>query len=114
MVRRAGCVQTRAYTAAVDVRRGTARRKPRKRARSQRSCLCCRASQVYTPITLGDWLPDDVKTFLSAIFATLWRVERKLISTEKRLQDGHITKDTIVKYAPIVKQVAEALDQIQV
>ena len=66
----------------------------------------------YVPEVLGDWLAADVKAVLAAIFATIWRVERKLVVVERRLQAGKLDKNTIVKYAPLVKELAEALDAL--
>ena len=42
------------------------------------------SNDTYVPIKLGDWLADDVRTFLSDIFATLWRVQRKVAACERR------------------------------
>ena len=71
------------------------------------------SNDTYVPIKLGDWLADDVRTFLSAIFATLWRVQRKVAACERRLQNADtLDKPTIVKYAPMLKTIAETLEKL--
>jgi hypothetical protein len=70
--------------------------------------------ETYVPIKLGDWLSDDVRTYLSAIFATLWRVQRKFAALERSLTNTAADKQALVKFAPLVKKCAEQLEALNV
>jgi hypothetical protein len=70
------------------------------------------SDEKYVPITLGEWLPSDVKTFLEAIYTTLWSTKRKLVFVEQKLQ-GKIDKSMVKKHAPILKSVAETLEALK-
>jgi hypothetical protein len=83
--------------------------------KKQLSTLDLGAEEAYVPIKLGDWLSDEVRTYLGAILQTLWRVQRKFATIERRLTDAAtVDKVALIKYAPLVKRCAEQLEGLGV